>query len=91
MKALSIRAGKKALEDRPMPEIAAPTDAIVRIVKTTICGTDLHILKGDVPSCTPGRILGHEGIASWRVSVRQLPVFNPEIAARVLHLFVREM
>ncbi len=54
--------GKKALEDRPMPEIAAPTDAIVRIVKTTICGTDLHILKGDVPSCTPGRILGHEGV-----------------------------
>ncbi|MDN6888162.1 alcohol dehydrogenase catalytic domain-containing protein, partial [Variovorax sp. CAN2819] len=33
---------------------------VVRILKTTICGTDLHILKGDVPSCTPGRILGHE-------------------------------
>jgi alcohol dehydrogenase len=54
--------GKKALEDRPRPDIAAPTDAIVRIAKTTICGTDLHILKGDLPSCTPGRILGHEGI-----------------------------
>jgi alcohol dehydrogenase len=38
------------------------TDAIVKITKTTICGTDLHILKGDVPSCQPGRILGHEGI-----------------------------
>src|SRR6185369_16079315 len=37
-------------------------DAIVKISKTTICGTDLHILKGDVPSCTPGRILGHEGV-----------------------------
>jgi alcohol dehydrogenase len=63
MKALVYRGpGKKAVEDRPKPDIAAPTDAIVKIVKTTICGTDLHILKGDVPSCAPGRILGHEGI-----------------------------
>jgi alcohol dehydrogenase len=54
--------GKSALEDRPKPQITAPTDAIVKIVKTTICGTDLHILKGDVPTCTPGRILGHEGV-----------------------------
>jgi alcohol dehydrogenase len=54
--------GKKALEDRPKPQIAAPTDAIVKIVKTTICGTDLHILKGDVPTCAPGRTLGHEGV-----------------------------
>src|SRR5471030_2343456 len=53
---------KKALEERPKPEITAPTDAIVKITKTTICGTDLHILKGDVPSCQPGRILGHEGV-----------------------------
>ena len=51
MKALVYQAvGKKALEDRPKPEIAAPTDAIVKITKTTICGTDLHILKGDLPS-----------------------------------------
>jgi len=54
--------GKKALEDRPKPDVAAHTDAIVKIVKTTICGTDLHILKGDVPTCAPGRILGHEGV-----------------------------
>jgi alcohol dehydrogenase len=54
--------GKKSLEQRPRPEIQAPGDAIVRIVKTTICGTDLHILKGDVPTCEPGRILGHEGL-----------------------------
>jgi alcohol dehydrogenase len=53
---------KEALEDRPKPDITAPTDAIVRITKTTICGTDLHILKGDVPTCEPGRILGHEGV-----------------------------
>lgn len=63
MKALVYRGpGKKALEDHMKPEIAAPTDAIVKITKTTICGTDLHILKGDVPSCQPGRILGHEGV-----------------------------
>ena len=53
---------KKALEDRPKPEITDQTDAIIKISKTTICGTDLHILKGDVPSCKPGRILGHEGV-----------------------------
>jgi alcohol dehydrogenase len=53
---------KKALQERPKPEITAPTDVIVKITKTTICGTDLHILKGDVPSCEPGRILGHEGV-----------------------------
>jgi alcohol dehydrogenase len=54
--------GKKALEDRPVPDVKASTDATVKIIKTTICGTDLHILKGDVPTCTPGRILGHEGV-----------------------------
>jgi alcohol dehydrogenase len=63
MKALIYQGpGKKALEDRAKPEIASPTDAIVKITKTTICGTDLHILKGDVPTCQPGRILGHEGV-----------------------------
>ena len=63
MKALVYKGpGFKAVEDRPVPQIAAPTDAIVRITKTTICGTDLHILKGDVPTCAPGRILGHEGV-----------------------------
>ena len=51
-----------ALEDRPRPKILQPTDAIVRITTTTICGTDLHILKGDVPTITDGRILGHEGV-----------------------------
>lgn len=62
MKALVyLGPNKKSLEDRPKPAITAPTDAIVRMTRTTICGTDLHILKGDVPSCTPGRILGHEG------------------------------
>jgi len=50
------------LEERPKPAIQSPGDAIVKIVKTTICGTDLHILKGDVGTCAPGRILGHEGV-----------------------------
>jgi alcohol dehydrogenase len=63
MKALVYRGpGLKALEDRPKPQIQAPGDAVVKIVKTTICGTDLHILKGDVPTCAPGCILGHEGV-----------------------------
>jgi alcohol dehydrogenase len=63
MKALVYQGpGAKALDNRPKPEISAPTDAIIRMVKTTICGTDLHILKGDVPTCAPGRILGHEGV-----------------------------
>src|SRR6202044_1008633 len=53
---------KRTVEERPKPEITASTDAIVKITKTTICGTDLHILKGDVPTCQPGRILGHEGV-----------------------------
>ncbi len=63
MKALVYQGpGNKVLEERPIPEIKAPTDAVVKIAKTTICGTDLHILKGDVPTCSPGRILGHEGV-----------------------------
>ncbi|MDL2410724.1 zinc-dependent alcohol dehydrogenase family protein [Rhizobium calliandrae] len=63
MKALVyLGPGQKVLEERPMPEISTATDAIVRVTRTTICGTDLHILKGDVPTCTPGRILGHEGV-----------------------------
>jgi alcohol dehydrogenase len=63
MKALVYHGpGEKSLEYRPRPALQAPGDAIVRITKTTICGTDLHILKGDVPTCEPGRILGHEGV-----------------------------
>lgn len=54
--------GKKSWTSVKAPAITKPTDAIVKIVKTTICGTDLHILKGDVPAVTPGRILGHEGV-----------------------------
>ena len=63
MKALVYKGpGKRSWEEKPKPTIQKPTDAIVRIDKTTICGTDLHILKGDVPAVTEGRILGHEGL-----------------------------
>lgn len=63
MKALVYHGpGKKQLEEAPKPSLREATDAIVRITKTTICGTDLHILKGDVKTVTDGRILGHEGI-----------------------------
>ena len=63
MKALVYRGpGKWALEDKPKPMVEKPTDAVVRITRTTICGTDLHILKGDVATVTDGRILGHEGV-----------------------------
>ncbi len=63
MKALVYHgAGKKSWEDKPKPTIVESTDAIVKILKTTICGTDLHIMKGDVPTVTDGRIIGHEGV-----------------------------
>ena len=54
--------GKKSWEEVPDPVLQDPTDAIVKVETTTICGTDLHILKGDVPAVTEGRILGHEGV-----------------------------
>jgi alcohol dehydrogenase len=55
-------AGKKAWEQVPKPAVQETTDALVRILKTTICGTDLHIMKGDLPEVKEGRILGHEGV-----------------------------
>src|SRR6202161_2358098 len=78
MRALVYRGpGKKALENKPKPDITAPTDAIVKITKTTICGTDLHILKGDLPSCAPGRILGHEGVGVVEVVGAAVTAFKP--------------
>lgn len=54
--------GKRSFEQKPKPIIQQSTDAILKMIKTTICGTDLHIMKGDVPEVKPGTILGHEGI-----------------------------
>src|SRR3982751_2102578 len=63
MKALVYHGpGKKSWEEKPKPSIIEPSDALIKISKTTICGTDLHILKGDLPEVTDGRILGHEGV-----------------------------
>ena len=63
MKALVYHGpGRKDWEEKPRPSLKESTDAIVKVTRTTICGTDLHILKGDVPAVTDGRILGHEGV-----------------------------
>jgi alcohol dehydrogenase len=56
--------GQKAWEEVPDPKIIDPTDVIVQVDATTICGTDLHILKGDIPAVTDGRVLGHEGVGT---------------------------
>jgi alcohol dehydrogenase len=65
MKALVYHGpGKRAWETVPDPRLEDPTDAVVRIDTSTICGTDLHILKGDVPEVEPGRILGHEAVGT---------------------------
>ncbi|GEP37372.1 alcohol dehydrogenase [Nocardioides psychrotolerans] len=65
MKALVYHGpGRKSWDEVPDPSIQQPTDVIVRIDTTTICGTDLHILKGDVPAVAEGRILGHEGVGT---------------------------
>ena len=65
MKALVYHGpGQKSWDTVPDPAPAEPTDIVVQIDTTTICGTDLHILKGDVPAVTDGRILGHEAVGT---------------------------
>ena len=56
--------GERAWESVADPAIQEPTDVVVKIDSTTICGTDLHILKGDVPEVKPGTILGHEAVGT---------------------------
>lgn len=63
MKALVYHGpGKRPLEDKPKPTVKEPTDAVVKITRMTICGTDLHSMIGDVSTVTDGRTLGHEGV-----------------------------
>ena len=69
--------GQMALENHVKPEIKSPTDAIVKVTKTTICGTDLHILKGDVATCLPGTVLGHEGIGIVEAVGAAVSTFAP--------------
>src|SRR6266536_3300089 len=65
MKALVYHGPRlRSWDEKPDPEIQEPTDVIVRIDSATICGTDLHILKGDVPEVKPGTILGHEAVGT---------------------------
>ena len=52
--------GHIALEDRPEPQLRVPTDAIIRVTRSTICTSDLHIIHGAVPRATPNTVLGHE-------------------------------
>ena len=69
--------GQKAWEDVPKPQITEDTDAIVRVDCVTICGTDLHILKGDVPAVTDGRILGHEAVGTVETAGRGVKTVKP--------------
>ena len=84
MKALVFHGVGKwpTLEQVPRPTIQEPTDIIIRVHKTTICGTDLHILSGNVPTASVGRVLGHEGmghvvavgeaVEKWKIGDRGL-------------------
>jgi len=74
--------GNKAWEEVPKPTVQADTDAIVRVDAVTICGTDLHILKGDVPAVTDGRVLGHEAVGT--VEEVGAGVKNVKVGDRVL-------
>lgn len=63
MKALVYNGlGKIAVEERPQPQIQSSGDAIVKLTRTTICGSDLHIMHGNIPSVPAGRVIGHEGV-----------------------------
>ncbi len=74
--------GRKSWEEVPKPVLVDDTDAIVRVDATTICGSDLHILKGDVPEVTDGRILGHEAVGT--VEAVGSSVTNVRVGDRVL-------
>ncbi|MCX2715585.1 zinc-dependent alcohol dehydrogenase family protein [Mycolicibacterium sp. J2] len=83
MKALVYQGpGRRSWQEAPDPRIQSPTDAIVRVDAVTICGTDLHILKGDVPEVEAGRILGHEAVGT--VTAVGSAVQNRKVGDRVL-------
>jgi alcohol dehydrogenase len=83
MKALVYHGpGRRAWENAPYPSLRADTDVVVRITSATICGTDLHILKGDVPEVIPGTILGHEAVGI--VVEKGAGVSTVELGDRVL-------
>ena len=78
MKALTYHGpGRRSWEDVAMPELRDPEDAIVRVDAVTICGTDLHILRGDVPEVEPGRVLGHEAVGTIEQVGAAVRTFRP--------------
>ena len=82
----------KAWEEVPTPVVMDDTDAIVRVDAVTICGTDLHILKGDVPEVTDGRILGHEAVGTVeQVGARREEREGRRPGAGVVHHRVRHV
>ena len=93
MKALVYHGpGQRAWEYVPDPTILEPTDAIVRIDSSTICGTDLHILKGDVPEVKPGTILGHEAVGTVvEVGSAVTTIAAGRPRARLVHHLVRAL
>lgn len=83
MKALVYHGpGERAWESVPDPTIQEPTDVVVKIDSSTICGTDLHILKGDVPEVEPGTVLGHEAVGT--VTAKGAAVTSVDEGDRVL-------
>ncbi|MCA2230515.1 zinc-dependent alcohol dehydrogenase family protein, partial [Nonomuraea aurantiaca] len=78
MKALIYHGpGRRSWEETPDPQLIEPTDAIVRVDAVTICGTDLHILKGDVPTVEPGTILGHEAVGTVTATGSSVSTVKP--------------
>ncbi|MEV0354292.1 zinc-dependent alcohol dehydrogenase family protein [Nonomuraea sp. NPDC050680] len=78
MKALIYHGpGRRSWEETPDPQLIEPTDAIVRVDAVTICGTDLHILKGDVPTVAPGTILGHEAVGTVTTTGSSVGTLKP--------------
>jgi alcohol dehydrogenase len=85
-------AGQKSWDHAPDPQLRDDFDAIVGVDAVTICGTDLHILKGDVPEVEPGRILGHEAIGTVEAigsAVRTVRTVRPR--AGLVHQRLRDL
>ena len=78
MKALVYHGpGHPSWDDVPDPRIVEETDAIISVDATTICGTDLHILKGDLPDTAEGRILGHEAVGTVEAVGKAVTTIKP--------------
>ncbi len=73
--------GQIDLEDVADARIEQPTDAVVRLTMSAICGTDLHMVRGTMPGCSPERCWGMRGWASWRRSARRSAVSGPVIVS----------